>query len=101
MESCGISYLLGKAVEVEKKPEGGYKPFVPYGQQNNLVLKLDPAFEQLLEYPECEELALRHRQVSQEMRQLLHTEQRKLSIQLKVRRPRCAVAAAIDVFLKI
>lgn len=108
MESCGISYTLTKIFDAGAANKGNnpFKPFRPYGQnngtnnagaggaagggggwgnQNNeLVLMLDPAFDQLLQYGECEELASRHLPVSPEMRQILHAEQRKYSIQLKV-----------------
>jgi hypothetical protein len=85
MESCGISYVLSKTIDADtrNKPADGFKPFNPY-QPSVMLLKLDPAFDQLLDYTACEELASRHGVVSQEMRQLLQTEQRKLSIQLKV-----------------
>lgn len=109
MESCGISYTLTKIFDAGAGTKGNnpFKPFRPYGQSNanggnnsaggasgsggawgnqsnELVLMLDPAFDQLLQYGECEELASRHLPVSAEMRQILHAEQRKYSIQLKV-----------------
>jgi hypothetical protein len=55
------------------------------GQEATMTLQLDPAFDQLLQYTECEALDVRHFPVSQDMRQLLYTEQRKYAIQLKVR----------------
>lgn len=62
-----------------------------YPQTSELVLMLDPAFDKLLQYgaagspTECEELASRQVPVSPEMRQILQAEQRKYSIQIKVR----------------
>lgn len=82
MESCGVSYVLSKTIDADTRNK---QPFNPYQPSVASVLKLDPAFDQLLDFGECEELASRHPVVTQEMRQLLHTEQRKLSIQLKVR----------------
>lgn len=86
MESCGISYVLSKTIDADSRhsKKDGFKPFNPYQSGNTMLLKLDPAIDQLLEYSECDELASRHTPVSQEMRQLLQTEQRKLSIQIKV-----------------
>jgi hypothetical protein len=85
MESCGTSYVLSKTIDADtrNKAADGFKPFNPY-QPSVMLLKLDPAFDQLLDYTACEELASRHGVVSQEMRQVLQTEQRKLAIQLKV-----------------
>ena len=85
MESCGVTYTLTKLFDADfRNKKDKFQPFNPHNQQSSSMMKLDPDFEQLLDYPLCEELALRHRVVSQEMRQLLHTEQRKYSIQLKV-----------------
>jgi len=59
--------------------------FTPYNNNTtDVILKLDPAFDELLVYPECEELVGRHIPVVPEMRQVLYTEQRKHSIQIKV-----------------
>ena len=108
MEHCGLSYILGKVIDanepVNKFSNSSFKNnhnngnkfgspststyssnFNSYNNNQDLVLKLDPAFDQLLLYPECEELVHRRAPVSAEMRQILYTEQRKYSIQLKVR----------------
>lgn len=59
--------------------------FTPYNNNpTDVILKLDPAFDELLAYPECEELVGRHVPVVPEMRQVLYAEQRKYSIQIKV-----------------
>ena len=85
MESCGLSYSFTKVIEATDTDKYGKKTsFVPYNREPVMMLKLDPAFDQLLLYSECEDLEHRHRAVCPEMRQVIYGEQRKYSIQLKV-----------------